>query len=188
MMAAQQIYSCNLLVPTSLAYFQPYRPSLTKPNLQNSSSIIHSSFPSLLAMESLDVESQFPPELNHAEFPDQPVDNKTGPGYGPGYLQLANGIEYNTELAVFRRFGDLNILNILCLQAELVQLRSQLISLPQSPVPQNTLLRNIVNLAEFVEADGEPPSAEVTLMKKIRKKLKEYSEQDTPAPLLTCCF
>lgn len=54
----------------------------------------------------------------------------------PGLLNLSAAMASNGSLAIFRRFGHLNMLNILCLQAELMNLRAELCGLKSPQLKQ----------------------------------------------------
>lgn len=95
----------------------------------------------------------------------------------PRLLRLATSIDRFEHLAVFRRFGDLNILSILCLQAELVSLRSDLMSRIKSRTerwdgPQINDLG--IDLAPFLNID-EQSKPDYELLERIRGALAKYS-------------
>jgi hypothetical protein len=101
-----------------------------------------------------------------------------------GYHRLADLMGHYPEAAIFRRFGSLNMLNLLSLQAELVDLQVQ--------------FRDI-----WVEDEGSPDDSEkqfstyfrtlrksedslqFTMLLDIRKKLQEYSMSK---PTLILCY
>jgi len=116
----------------------------------------------------------------------QPVDM-------PGSLNLAAIMASNDSLAIFRKFNDLGMLNILCLQEELTHLRRRLFDLI-SPEGKNNLSydhnpfdnQNLIDFDVLIQ-DGQSP--ERRLLNEIRIKLKEYSEHAIRRreSLLSCC-
>jgi len=111
----------------------------------------------------------------------------------PGSLNLAAIMASNDSLAIFRKFSDLGMLNILCLQEELTHLRRRLFDLI-SPEGKNDLNydrnpfdnQNLIDFDALIQ-DGQSP--ERKLLNEIRIKLKEYSEyairrRELP---LSCC-
>jgi hypothetical protein len=107
----------------------------------------------------------------------------------PGYLQVSNELTQHDDLAAFRMFGDLNMLNLLTLQAELTELRYEFIALASDGHPKGFSNHKNYNTwyiawpknrpADFsglYGPDDELKSPERVLLEKIRLKLKEYSE------------
>ena len=120
-----------------------------------------------------DVESQHVPA--NSLRPDAPAPTGT-----PGALNLATIMASNDSLAIFRRFGDLTMLNLLCLQSELTSLRAELLDLMSqqtktTPGPDRNLFRN-TNLVDFSSILQENKLPEREVLEKIRIKLKEYSK------------
>jgi len=93
----------------------------------------------------------------------------------PGYDRLAEimgGPE--SKYAIFRRFGALNMLNLMSLQAELVILEDDLriiISSNQPNEEQRLLNQSFV----LLHASKKPNHHQREKLEEIRKKLKEYS-------------
>jgi hypothetical protein len=83
-----------------------------------------------------------------------------------GYPQLADLMGRHGEIAIFRKFGALNILNLMSLQAELLDLQEDLKNLYQDD-QSNTTLR------DFYAMRNSPLHQEK--MVDIRGKLGEYS-------------
>jgi hypothetical protein len=96
-------------------------------------------------------------------------------GCCPEYLSLSH---YWRATATFRRFSDLNMLNLLCLQAELTQLQSEFYTLAlKHPHPQaENGVDNFSRLVRCVERQQKPHSPEHELFHRIRIKLNEYSK------------
>ena len=88
-----------------------------------------------------------------------------------GYAKLASLMGAYPEVAILRRFGALNVQNLLYLQAELVALESDLKQFAAEGEDQANRARDWYTLSQSRQAAGE----EWQTMKKIRKKLKEYS-------------
>lgn len=65
-------------------------------------------------------------------MPSSPIANdqiNPSPGSSPalvGYAQLASKLSLDADLSIFRRFGELNVRNILYLQSELLELEQKL--------------------------------------------------------------
>lgn len=99
------------------------------------------------------------------------------------YLELATFMNRYDGAAIFRRFGDLNMLNLLTLQSELEHLRARcLISRwNNDSVTENHNLsaRSIaIQLAQIESGEtvAEQELKSKELMGEIRMKLKEYSK------------
>lgn len=98
----------------------------------------------------------------------------------PGSLNLAAIMASNESLAIFRKFSDLSMLNLLCLQEELTHLRRKLFDLI-SLEGKNNLNYNHnpfdnQNVIDFDVLIQDSQSPERKLLNEIRIKLKEYSE------------
>ena len=103
--------------------------------------------------------------------------NPTLPTKPKGYHKLAALMGPNTEVAIFRRFGALNTLNLLGLQSELVDLEAQLSDISReddtSDDPNRaTYSERFWVLRESLE-DGDDLQWQTQL--NIRRKLLEYS-------------
>jgi hypothetical protein len=83
-----------------------------------------------------------------------------------GYPQLADLMGRHGEIAIFRKFGALNILNLMSLQAELLDLQEDLKNLYQNDQSHTTL-------RDFYAMRNSPLHQEK--MVEIREKLREYS-------------
>jgi hypothetical protein len=83
----------------------------------------------------------------------------------------------NTEVAVFRRFGSLNMFNLLFMQAELMELERKftVACLDDSASginPVNGFCRDFVKLRA---SEGTPYDDQLQMFKTIRDKLEQYS-------------
>ncbi|KAK8167590.1 hypothetical protein BC567DRAFT_164935 [Phyllosticta citribraziliensis] len=95
-----------------------------------------------------------------------------------GYPRLAARMGLQPELAIFRRFGFLNKLNILCLQAELAAIEEdlKLLLCTQSQVSSESLLRDwgtARKSADEREDDGRDPRLNLILA--AGEKLEKYN-------------
>jgi hypothetical protein len=130
------------------------------------------------AISNTDEEAQIPPP--------EKIDDWNRPLGAGGAERLAVTMNQRELIALFRRFGDLNVFNLLCLQAELTQLRSKL-SLPtladcEARFEQPNLQQS-VNLDRFLEGDDGSKSAERELVLKLRPVLEQYSKST-----YSCCY
>ena len=94
-----------------------------------------------------------------------------------GYAKLSSLISTDPELAIFRKFGALNVQNLLYYQAELLGLEDDLNDIAsRDRNSQDSEKRNFAyNWAELSQAaDGKDLQLEKFM--KIRKTLKEYSQ------------
>lgn len=92
-----------------------------------------------------------------------------------GYAKLASLMGAYPEVAILRRFGALNIQNLLYLQAELVHLENELressyANQHSGDVHRVTMSKDWITLAHYHE--GNERQWAVAL--RIREKLKEY--------------
>ncbi|CAD0089284.1 unnamed protein product [Aureobasidium mustum] len=85
-----------------------------------------------------------------------------------GYHRLADLMGRYPETAIFRRFSSLNMINLLSLQAELIELRENC----EDVWAKDGGLDNIdeEKLSTFLK-----DSSQYKLLLKLRKKLREYS-------------
>jgi hypothetical protein len=128
------------------------------------------------------VTAQHPPATSAARSTTSSIAT-TAPGdefFGPfetlntnGYPRLADLMGRHGEIAIFRKFGALNMLNLMSLQAELVELEDKL---------RDVLLENengedgVLLLQDFYEVRNTPRgNRQRNLMEHIRTKLREYS-------------
>lgn len=96
-----------------------------------------------------------------------------------GYHKLAVLMGSSTGVAIFRSFGTLNMLNLLGLQAELVDLEAQLSDIRQEDDTSDNANRRLYSerfwlLRQSLEEDGDDVQWQMQLS--IRKKLAEYSK------------
>jgi hypothetical protein len=116
-----------------------------------------------------------------------------------GYREIAHLMAFkDSPFAIFRRFGQLSMLNLLSLQAELMELQAELRYLCKTDDSSNDPLRtkfaySFLEMRENYEAiraarlvdhqshghtstPKDPAPQQYELILKIRDKLKEYSE------------
>lgn len=92
-----------------------------------------------------------------------------------GYPAIAQVMSNHDELAIFRRFKELNVLNLLYTQAELVHLESELTSLRDLDISQPeraAYLRDWWSLAHSEEDEDKEQWQKIL---EIRQKLDAYS-------------
>ncbi|KAK4211761.1 hypothetical protein QBC37DRAFT_466946 [Rhypophila decipiens] len=101
-----------------------------------------------------------------------------------GYPRLAALISAHPETGIFRRFGQLNALNLLYLQAELTNLENELLRARESDLASGhferlAYSRDWQTLQESVsveaQKDGGNP-AQWNIMLQVREKLNEYNQ------------
>lgn len=101
-----------------------------------------------------------------------------------GYPRLASLMGAHPETAIFRRFGQLNVLNLLYLQAELTNLENSLHEAIKADSESKNFERSIYSrdwqtLQESVTVEGQKCGGDPTqwnLVLQIRDKLNEYSK------------
>jgi len=102
-----------------------------------------------------------------------------------GYPRLASLFSAHPETAILRRFGRLNALNLLYLQAELTNLENALCEAAESDAKSEQFeisarirdwqaLQDSVTTTEAQNNDGRP--TQWSLMLQVRDKLNEYSK------------
>jgi hypothetical protein len=93
-----------------------------------------------------------------------------------GYERLAQFMGTYPELAIFRRYGALNLQNLLYLQAELLHLEDKLKIIIQedNKDPRRAVFSRAWYALYQGSEDGEPNIQYRTLLE-IREKLRQYS-------------
>lgn len=133
--------------------------------------------------EAIDLEAQLSCE-------EQPYTRNSDGPETSALLRLATSIDRFEQLAVFRRFGDLSILSILCLQTELLHLRSKLVLQTRDSIANREIQHNnenaSIDLKPYLDVDGEL-NPELELLEKIRGKMVKYSPFLLPPFPLTVC-
>lgn len=105
----------------------------------------------------------------------------------PDFLYLAAIMAGDEDVTIFRRFDELNVLNLLVLQDELHSLNEQLMNWCQprhdnsQEIPQNYLASYILGQSHSASQDTTGRNQTITpdtteLQETLRGKLKEYSE------------
>lgn len=94
-----------------------------------------------------------------------------------GYPKLASLMGHHTETAIFRRFGQLNMLNLLSLQAELTDLELQLQYIRQEDQASDDPLRMLhtIDFWELRPSRKAGDDLQWQTLLNIRRKLQEYS-------------
>lgn len=90
-----------------------------------------------------------------------------------GYHRLAHLMGNFSETAIFRRFSTLNMVNLLTLQAELLDLETQLHDIWSEDGERDIEKNYAVNLFAMIRS---PNSMQAQMATIIRDKLKEYSQ------------
>lgn len=88
-----------------------------------------------------------------------------------GYHRVAAYMSTHGELAIFRRFSRLNLLNLLYLQAEITRLEHRLAQVAE----QNTNLDSAKDWYELCHSEEDKDQQQHTLTLEIQEKLTEYS-------------
>ena len=94
-----------------------------------------------------------------------------------GYPKLAKLMGTHHETAIFRRFGELNMLNLLSLQAELTDLEIQLQSIRNEDEVSDDPVRSLyaIDFHEMSKQGDERDDQQWQMLLRIREKLQEYS-------------
>jgi hypothetical protein len=103
------------------------------------------------------------------------VRNDMGSNYKPqGYHRLAQVMGRSGELAIFRKFNDLNMLSLMSLQAELVELRDDFYEIAADDEKSGHAFDR--NFAMLFESKQQANNFQHKKLETIREKTKEYSE------------
>lgn len=94
-----------------------------------------------------------------------------------GYPKLASLMGHHTETAIFRRFSQLNMLNLLSLQAELTDLELHLRHIRQEDEISDDPLRMLhtIDFWELRQSREAGDDLQWQTLLNIRQKLQEYS-------------
>lgn len=90
-----------------------------------------------------------------------------------GYHRLAQLMGCSSDIAIFRRFSDLNMLCLMSLQAELMDLREEFCSICEDDEKQAVGFSQ--SFAQLRESKDSPNNFQYHKLKEIKLKLKEYS-------------
>jgi hypothetical protein len=93
-----------------------------------------------------------------------------------GYLQISQLMSQHTEMAVVRRFGNLNMLNILHLQAELMHLEEKYYRLAESDAKSSSRPYRARDWWSLTQPDCNGRKEQWETLLEIREKLAQYSE------------
>jgi hypothetical protein len=103
------------------------------------------------------------------------------PSTDRGYPKLAREMGRISEFAIFRRFEYLNMLNLLRLQAELVNLESELQVLQQQDNDANDGDKSNFSVDFYLlfKSKATPgDNLQITTLEKIGEKLREYCKDN----------
>jgi hypothetical protein len=117
------------------------------------------------------------PSAPSSTTPEIPLDT-----YKPqGYHKLAALVGPNFEIAIFRRFSSLNMLNLLSLQAELVDLEVELkdVVLEDEHSDDPERRHFSVDFWKLRRASDHESNLQCQVLLRIRNKLNEYSSNPT---------
>ena len=92
-----------------------------------------------------------------------------------GYPKLAKRMELIPEIAIFRRFGFLNQLNALYMQAELKHLEEKLKKVQRKDSQSDGEEKYFTKDFFFLNESGESRGEQFSLVMSIREKLDKYS-------------
>ena len=101
-----------------------------------------------------------------------------------GYHKLAAIMSDDKDIAIFRRFDDLNLLNLLSLQAEILELRQSLRR--TCSLDDNHGQENVKKYSSNFKLSRNNNSEQYKSIEIIRQKLKDYS-RPPPAPMKQSC-
>ena len=103
--------------------------------------------------------------------------HSTTPPKPRGYPKLAKLMGTHYETAIFRRFTELNMLNLLSLQAELTDLEIQLQNIRNEDEVADDAVRSLyaIDFHEMREHGDERDDQQWQMLLRIREKLQEYS-------------
>jgi hypothetical protein len=96
-----------------------------------------------------------------------------------GYHRLAHVMGRSGELAIFRKFNDLNMLSLMSLQAELVDLRDDFYAIAADDEKRGLVFDR--NFAALFASKHEANNFQFEKLAIIRDKTKEYSQM-SPLP------
>lgn len=99
-----------------------------------------------------------------------------------GYPKLARMMNLSSDTAIFRRFGELNMLNLLRLQAELHDMEHELQEIRHEDAESNDQVRMdyVKDFRLMRDSADTHDSLQYDLLVRIGKTLEAYSESSTP--------
>jgi hypothetical protein len=100
-------------------------------------------------------------------------------GSPPGYPQVADFMGDHPTLAMVRRFRGLNARNLLYLQAELVLIENKLLEQEKIDAKNDATKQYARDYQWIIPPAGGEGSEQWRLIKEMKDKLKEYSEQSS---------
>lgn len=90
-----------------------------------------------------------------------------------GYHRLAQLMGCSSDIAIFRRFSDLNMLCLMSLQAELMDLREEFCSICEDDEKEAAGFSQ--SFSHLRESKDSPNNFQYHKLEQIKSKLKEYS-------------
>lgn len=98
------------------------------------------------------------------------------------YMQMAQEMDKNPEIGVFRRFGELNNLNLLYMQAELLILERKLLQQQNDDLKSSCERTRLYcySMEALILSEGDGGTKQRDLLLEIQVKLKAYSKLPSP--------
>ena len=93
-----------------------------------------------------------------------------------GYPQISQLMLQHTELAIFRKFGDLNMLNLLHMQGEIMHLEEKYHKLSKADKEGSSRAHRSRDWWSLTQLDDAGKREQWDTLCKIREKLREYSK------------
>lgn len=95
-------------------------------------------------------------------------------------------MQRHTELAMFRKFGDLSMLNLLHMQGEIMHLEEKYYKLCKSDMESSSRAYRSRDWWSLTQFDSEGKREQWDTLCEIRRKLREYSKR-VLTPLYANC-
>jgi hypothetical protein len=96
-----------------------------------------------------------------------------------GYPSVAAHLASSSELAVFRKFSNLNMRNLLYMQTELIMLEAELAELDREDASDNNRVVTLQSWEAILRSSSEKDIMRKEVALTMRKKLREYSRQNS---------
>jgi hypothetical protein len=103
-----------------------------------------------------------------------------------GYPQISQLMQQHSELAIFRKFGDLNMLSLLHLQAEIMHLEENYHKLSKSDKESSSRAYRSQDWWSLTQLDCDGKREQWDALCELRKKLREYSRCILTPPFADC--
>jgi hypothetical protein len=101
-----------------------------------------------------------------------------------GYPQIAHLMSNHEEFAILRKFGNLSMLNLLHMQAELMNLEEKYYAIAHDDEKHSDISYGSRDWWSLTRADCEGRSEQWNVLLDIREKLNEYRKTDIPLKTL----